>query len=93
MRKIPALGVTNYTDLPLLMKQVDPMKKTKVFLLLFASLLLVDVPLETMASSADKTKADITAIGRKRKGYKAKRGGLFNTGLFRKKNSCGCPNH
>ena len=69
------------------------MKKTKVFLLLVASLLLVDVPLETMASSADKVNAGTTAIGRKRKGYKAKRGGLFNTGLFRKKNPCGCPNH
>ena len=68
------------------------MKKTKVFLLLVASLLLVDVPLETMASSAD-SKSETTAIGRKRKGYKAKRGGLFNTGLFRKKNACGCPNH
>lgn len=75
------------------MKQVDPMKKTKVFLLLIVSVLLIDVPLETMAFSADRTSTEATAIGRKRKGYKAKRGGLFNTGLFRKKNPCGCPNH
>ena len=68
------------------------MKKTKVFLLLAASLLLVDVPLETMGS-AYKTTTETTVIGRKRKGYKPKRGGLFNTGLFRKKNPCGCPNH
>jgi len=55
-----------------------------------ASLVLINVPLETMAS---KNPTEQTAIGRKRKGYKAKRGGLFNTGLFRKKNGCGCPNH
>ena len=68
------------------------MKKTKVYLLIMASLLLIDVPLETMASARNST-AETTAIGRKRKGYKMKRGGLFNTGLFRKKNPCGCPNH
>lgn len=68
------------------------MKKTKVFLLIAASLLLVEVPLETMASARETT-TETTAIGRKRKGYKVKRGGLFNTGLFRKKNPCGCPNH
>ncbi|HLK96506.1 MAG TPA: hypothetical protein VK364_01945 [Hymenobacter sp.] len=68
------------------------MKKTRVFLMIAASLLLVDVPLQTMAA-ADKNTAEISAIGRKRKGYKIKRGGLFNTGLFRKKNPCGCPGH
>lgn len=68
------------------------MKKTRVFLMIVASLLLVDVPLQTMAS-AGKSTAEISAIGRKRKGYKVKRGGLFNTGLFRKKNPCGCPSH
>lgn len=68
------------------------MKKTGVFVLIAASLLLVEIPLETMASAGKRT-AELTAIGRKRKGYKAKRGGLFNTGLFRKKNPCGCPNH
>lgn len=68
------------------------MKKTRVFLMVFASLLLVDVPLQTMASAGEST-AEISAIGRKRKGYKIKRGGLFNTGLFRKKNPCGCPSH
>lgn len=68
------------------------MKKTRVFLLIVASLLLVDVPLETRAS-ARKDSTEITAIGRKRNRYKVKRGGLFNTGIFRKKNPCGCPNH
>ncbi|UFH55275.1 hypothetical protein [Spirosoma sp. KNUC1025] len=68
------------------------MKKTKVFLLLVASLMLIDVPIETMASS-NKSTSETTIFGRKRKGYKPKRGGLFNTGLFRKKNPCGCPNH
>ena len=68
------------------------MKKTKVFLLIVTSLLLVEVPLETMASAREAT-TETAAIGRKRKGYKPKRGGLLNTGLFRKKNPCGCPNH
>ncbi|GAB3770630.1 hypothetical protein GCM10028818_08360 [Spirosoma horti] len=66
------------------------MKRTKIILLMAASLVLINVPLETMAS---KNPTEQTAIGRKRKGYKPKRGGLFNTGLFRKKNGCGCPNH
>ncbi len=66
------------------------MKKTKILLLLAASLVLVNVPLETMAS---KSITESSIFGRKRKGYKPKRGGLFNTGLFRKKNGCGCPNH
>ncbi|WP_461100857.1 hypothetical protein [Spirosoma koreense] len=68
------------------------MKKTKVILLVAASLLLIEVPLETMAFSA-RTTTETSIFGRKRKGYKPKRGGLFNTGLFRKKNPCGCPNH
>jgi hypothetical protein len=68
------------------------MKKTKVLLMMAASLVLVEVPMETMAS-VSKSTTEITAIGRKRKGYKPRRGGLFNTGLFRKKNPCGCPNH
>ncbi|CCH56645.1 hypothetical protein BN8_06025 [Fibrisoma limi BUZ 3] len=70
------------------------MKKTKILLLLAASLVLVEVPVETMASV--KATKEVTVIGgrkRKAKGYKPKRGGLFNTGLFRKKNPCGCPNH
>ena len=68
------------------------MKKTKVFLLIVTSLFLVEVPLETLASARENT-TETTTIGRKRKGYKAKRGGLLNTGLFRKKNPCGCPKH
>lgn len=67
------------------------MKKTKI-LLVAASLMLIDVPLQTMASSHSEP-TEVQIFGRKRKGYKVKRGGLFNTGLFRKKNSCGCPNH
>ncbi|MFD2932164.1 hypothetical protein [Spirosoma flavum] len=66
------------------------MKKTKIILMIAASLMLVTAPLETMAS---KNSTELTTIGGKRKGYKQKRGGLFNTGLFRKKNACGCPNH
>ncbi|QMW02132.1 hypothetical protein [Spirosoma foliorum] len=68
------------------------MKKTKVFLMIVASLMLIDVPVQTLASSST-TNTEVSAIGRKRKGYKPRRGGLFNTGLFRKKNPCGCPNH
>jgi hypothetical protein len=68
------------------------MKKTKLLLMVAASLVLVEAPMEAMAVSAKKT-AEVNAIGRRRKGYKPKRGGLFNTGLFRKKNPCGCPNH
>lgn len=68
------------------------MKKTKVLLMIAASLILVEIPLETMASIG-KNSVEMSGIGRKRKGYKQKRGGLFNTGLFRKKNPCGCPNH
>ncbi|WP_080241514.1 hypothetical protein [Spirosoma rigui] len=68
------------------------MKKKTGFLLMAATLFLVEMPLETKAMSAKST-TETTAIGRKRKGYKPKRGGLFNTGLFRKKNPCGCPNH
>ncbi len=61
-------------------------------LLMAASLILIEVPLETMAFSPT-AKTEKATIGRKRKGFKPKRGGLFNTGLFRKKNGCGCPNH
>lgn len=68
------------------------MRKTTLFLLTAATLVLVEVPLETRASVTETaTKAAI--FKKKRKGYKPKRGGLFNTGLFRKKNPCGCPNH
>jgi len=68
------------------------MKKTKVILMIAASLMLIEIPLETMASEPTST-TESTIFKRKRKGYKQKRGGLFNTGLFRKKNACGCPNH
>lgn len=57
-----------------------------------ASLMLIEIPVETMASSL-AAKPEMAIGKRKKKGYKKKRGGLFNTGLFRKKNPCGCPNH
>lgn len=68
------------------------MKKTSLLLTIVASLILVELPMSTMAFSA-KTSTEATIFKRKRKGYKIKRGGLFNTGLFRKKNPCGCPKH
>lgn len=69
------------------------MKKISVFLLIVTSVMLIQLPLETMAASTT-TKTEM-AIGKrkKNKAYKKKRGGLFNTGLFRKKNACGCPKH
>lgn len=71
------------------------MKHTKILWLLAATLVLTDVPVEAWASAAKPTAdvANVSAIGRRRKGYKPRRGGLFNTGLFKKKNPCGCPNH
>jgi hypothetical protein len=54
--------------------------------------MLVELPFETMASSTTVS-SEMAIFKRKRKGYKVKRGGLFNTGLFRKKNACGCPKH
>ena len=68
------------------------MKKTSVLLMVAASLMLIEIPVETMASSLN-AKTEMIIGKRKKKGYKKKRGGLFNTGLFRKKNPCGCPNH
>ncbi|WP_157626932.1 hypothetical protein [Spirosoma luteum] len=68
------------------------MRKINVLLLVITSLMVVELPLETMASSPT-TSSEMSIFKRKRKGYKAKRGGLFNTGLFRKKNACGCPKH
>ncbi|WP_020596755.1 hypothetical protein [Spirosoma panaciterrae] len=68
------------------------MKKSRILLLMAITLTLMDVPVQTQASARTKS-TEISIFGRKRKGYKAKRGGLFNTGLFRKKNPCGCPKH
>ena len=68
------------------------MRKINILLLVITSLMVVELPLETMASSPT-TSSEMSIFKRKRKGYKAKRGGLFNTGLFRKKNACGCPKH
>ncbi|WP_338873993.1 hypothetical protein WBJ53_32020 [Spirosoma sp. SC4-14] len=69
------------------------MRKTKLLLLTAVSVLLWEVPFETMASPTKNTATETSIFGRKRKGYKPRRGGLFNTGLFRKKNPCGCPKH
>lgn len=68
------------------------MRKINILLLIIASLMVAELPLETMASSPTAS-SEMSIFKRKRKGYKAKRGGLFNTGLFRKKNACGCPKH
>lgn len=68
------------------------MKKTSVLLMVAASLMLVEIPIATIAASPT-AKTEVAIGKRKKKGYKKKRGGLFNTGLFRKKNPCGCPNH
>ncbi|MBN8823975.1 MULTISPECIES: hypothetical protein [unclassified Spirosoma] len=68
------------------------MKKSHILLLMAITLTLIDVPVQTQAS-APTNSSEVSIFGRKRKGYKAKRGGLFNTGLFRKKNPCGCPKH
>lgn len=71
------------------------MKKTSIGLLLATSLFLVQIPLETRASASTAETEMTTVIKGKKKNkrYKKKRGGLFNTGLFRKKNDCGCPKH
>ncbi|WP_461090782.1 hypothetical protein [Spirosoma gilvum] len=68
------------------------MKKSRILLLMAVTLTLIDVPVQTQASASTNS-TEVSIFGRKRKGYKAKRGGLFNTGLFRKKNPCGCPKH
>ncbi len=68
------------------------MRKINILLLVIASLMVVELPVETMATPATAS-SEKAIFKRKKKGYKVKRGGLFNTGLFRKKNACGCPKH
>lgn len=70
------------------------MRKTSISIVLASALLLVQVPLETWASIGNAT-TETTLVTNEKKNnrYKKKRGGLFNTGLFRKKNKCGCPKH
>ncbi|WP_080059715.1 hypothetical protein [Spirosoma aerolatum] len=68
------------------------MKKSHILLLMAITLTFIDVPVQTQASARTNS-SEVSIFGRKRKGYKPKRGGLFNTGLFRKKNPCGCPKH
>ena len=84
--------MTKVGILALIKKAGWRMKKTSVFLMVVASLIVAEIPVETMAASS-MAKTELTVGKRKKKGYKKKRGGLFNTGLFRKKNPCGCPNH
>jgi|GEM_PF-1354921 len=71
------------------------MKKASIGLLLASTFFLVQIPLETRASATTGTTEMTTMFKGKKKNkpYKKKRGGLFNTGLFRKKNACGCPKH
>lgn len=70
------------------------MKKTSIGLLLASTLFLVQAPLEIQAATTTaKTEMTTSIKGKKNKRYKKKRGGLFNTGLFRKKSNCGCANH
>lgn len=70
------------------------MKKTSITIVLASALLLVQVPLETLAFTSDANTETTLAVDKQKKNrYKKKRGGLFNTGLFRKKNKCGCPKH
>ncbi len=70
------------------------MKKTSIGLLLASALFLVQIPLETQAAATTaKTEMTTGIKGKKKNRYKKKRGGLFNTGLFRKKNKCGCSSH
>lgn len=68
------------------------MKRSPFIILLVSTLIVVDLPAEVQARSRTADPQSVS-IGRKRKGFKPRRGGLFNTGLFRKKNPCGCPNH
>lgn len=72
------------------------MKKYSLILLTMTSLLLVDAPVEAAISTLRARSPQATSLnlfGKKRKRVKPRRGGLFNTGLFRKKNPCGCPKH
>jgi hypothetical protein len=68
------------------------MKRSSLVLLLATTMLATGIPVDVKAGT-DRSTVSASSIGRKRKGYKPRRGGLFNTGLFKKKNPCGCPNH
>ena len=71
------------------------MKKHGTILLIAATMTLIDVPVQAAVSLLQPSHTSVVSdlFGRKRKGAKPRRGGLFNTGLFRKKNPCGCPGH
>lgn len=70
------------------------MKRSSLVLLLAMAMVATEIPVDVKAgTSTNRSTVSATSIGRKRKGYKPRRGGLFNTGLFKKKNPCGCPNH
>ncbi len=68
------------------------MKRSSLVLLLATTMLATELPVDATAGT-DRSTVSASSIGRKRKGYRPRRGGLFNTGLFKKKNPCGCPNH
>ncbi len=68
------------------------MKRSSLVLLLATTMLATEIPVDVKAGT-DRSTVSASSIGRKRKGYRPRRGGLFNTGLFKKKNPCGCPNH
>ncbi|GAA4449288.1 hypothetical protein GCM10023189_08540 [Nibrella saemangeumensis] len=76
------------------------MKKKAIGLLVVALLVQLEAPVQAAASAAaasiateKKVEQASGIFKKKRKGYRAKKGGLFGTGLFRKKSPCGCPNH
>lgn len=63
--------------------------------MIVATIMMIDVPVKAAVSMLRPTHTTTVSdlFGRKRKGVKPRRGGVFNTGLFRKKNACGCPKH
>ncbi|GAA4421429.1 hypothetical protein GCM10023187_57310 [Nibrella viscosa] len=71
------------------------MKKKAFVILAVAVLVQLEAPVQAAASATVETKVEkrIGIFKKKRKGYRPKKGGLFGTGLFRKKSPCGCPNH
>ncbi|WP_234736289.1 hypothetical protein [Tellurirhabdus bombi] len=68
------------------------MKKLGIGIITAVLLLPVDITVEASpAKSTEFSVVDASSIGKKRKGYRKKKG--FMWGLFRKKSGCGCPNH
>lgn len=71
------------------------MKKKAIALLVIGLLVQIEAPLQAVASATTEAKVEKNTgiFKKKRRGYRPKKGGLFGTGLFRKKSPCGCPNH